>query len=126
MLVDEKFQFLLALCETLNDPDCITVEDIDDAGSRYDAVSEQGFNAETSDVSQGNGAVDIAVAADGDKDEISFEWLREAVEQEETVIEEVTGPVMEAPPSQDKKNLTPAERDQVKPAAEFIMDQGMI
>lgn len=122
LLVDEKYQFLLALCETLNDPDCITVEDIDEAGSRYDAVSGQGFTAETSDESRGNDANEMDVAADGDKDELSFEWLREAVEQEEAVIEEAIGPVLEAPPSQEKKNLTPAEREKVKPAADFIMD----
>ncbi len=120
LLVDEKYQFLLALCETLKDPNCIIGEDIDEAAAETDDASPDGINAAGSQGSGRSGK--DGSSANGSKVELSFEWLREAIEQEEAFIEEEVEPVMEAPPTQDKKNLTAAERDRVKPAADFIMD----
>ena len=37
LLVDEKYQFLLALCETINDEECIIGESIDEAPKEADA-----------------------------------------------------------------------------------------
>ena len=39
LLVDEKYQFLLALCETINDADCIMGESIDEAQAEVDETS---------------------------------------------------------------------------------------
>jgi hypothetical protein len=59
--------------------------------------------------------------SDVDDSELTFEWLREAVSQEETAIEEPP-PVTVAPTMSEKKDLTLQERERVKPVAEFIMD----
>lgn len=130
LLVDEKYQFLLALCETINDAECIMGEDIDEAQAAADGaspVASPGSGPQASTEScQGAPENQIAADAGGDSGKVdpglSFEWLREAVAQEERVIEEEPPPVIEAPPSQDKKNLTMEERDRIKPAADFIMD----
>ena len=45
LLVDEKYQFLLALCETVKDPSCIIGEDIDEARTTALKMSEQGIPA---------------------------------------------------------------------------------
>ncbi len=39
LLIDEKYQFLLALCETINDADSIMGEDIDETPAADDATS---------------------------------------------------------------------------------------
>jgi hypothetical protein len=164
LLIDEKYQFLLALCETINDADCIMGENIDETSEETPVTSaadgvdleDQKTGAETgddpasdskstSDKSAGDDEPFPAVAGDTapdavsteqsaavasqegstsgqDSPDLSFEWLREAVAQEEEIIEEEKPPEIEAPPSQDKKNLTPEERERVKPAADFIMD----
>ena len=126
LLVDEKYQFLLALCETINDENCIIGEDIDDAAAAADGASQadgdQSQPAAGTDEPTADGAVSSSTAANEEDSQLSFEWLREAVQQEAAVVEEEAAPVMEAPPSQDKKNLTSDERDRVKPVADFIMD----
>ncbi|MCP4630847.1 MAG: hypothetical protein GY850_46165 [bacterium] len=117
LLVDEKFQFLLALCDTINDTECIIGEDFDDdpAGACDDSTANPQLNAAAS-------AASAEGASGADKSNLTFEWLRKAVAQEEERIEDEAPPEIEAPPTQDKKNLTPEERAKVKPAAEFIMD----
>jgi len=158
LLVDEKYQFLLALCETIDDKENIIGEDIDEAGAVDDqtpsaaatdpgdqncgseageesfaeiqsqfeapAASAQDLPAEQTagealpnDGSSGSGGTSDLESAN-----LNFEWLREAIAQEEELIEDEPAPPIEAPPTQDKKNLTPEERAKVKPAAEFIMD----
>jgi len=117
LLVDEKYEFLLALMDTIDDAETIIGEDIDEAPA---AEVDDPNAAEPTD-----GAADEESAdgdAEGGKTDLSFEWLREAVEQEAELIEDEPPPEIEAPPTQDKKNLTPEERAIVKPAAEFIMD----
>ncbi len=117
LLVDEKFQFLLALCDTINDADCIIGEDIDEASAESCGCSHEDphQNAdEPEESAEDNTEVENS--------KLTFEWLREAVAQEEELIEDESPPEIEAPPTQDKKNLTPEERARVKPAAEFIMD----
>jgi HEAT repeat protein len=118
LLVDEKFQFLLALIDTINDEECIIGDDLEEAPA---AAGD-----DSSDNPQEEGAEASAASAEGtpgaEKANLSFEWLREAVAQEEELIEDEPPPEIEAPPTQDKKNLTPEERAKVKPAAEFIMD----
>jgi len=171
LLVDEKYQFLLALCETINDADCIMGESIDEAPVAVDETSADistnpgdqeagaGVGEDSSlkpqlksevpaistedahqtasanqipvdtrgeqtvaEVSPEKGASDTSNTSGEDESELSFDWLREAVAQEEAVIEEEPPPVIEAPPQQDKKNLTSEERDRIKPSADFIMD----
>jgi HEAT repeat protein len=163
LLVDEKYQFLLALCETIKDADSIIGEDIDEAPAEADELSavtskdpgDQSSSAEPGEDSsakpqlkpekpakstngeatadapaaksvtqaeQKEGASDASDTSRQENSKLSFEWLREAVAQEEELIEDEPPPEIEAPPTQDKKNLTPQERALVKPAAEFIMD----
>jgi hypothetical protein len=163
LLIDEKYQFLLALCETINDADCIMGEDIDEAPPQADETSavtskdtdDQNSSAEVgedsspklqsipeepaksnkseavaeipaeqraTEASPEGGVSDSSDTSDEEKSELSFDWLREAIAQEEAVIEEEPPPEIEAPPSQDKKNLNSEERGRVKPAADFIMD----
>jgi HEAT repeat protein len=158
LLVDEKYQFLLALCETINDEECIIGEDIDEAGTEDDETpsaastgpSDQNSGPEADDDSpaetqsqteapavsahedpaeqtadethQKDGSYGSGGTSDLEKANLNFDWLREAIAQEEELIEDEPPPEIEAPPTQDKKNLTPEERFKVKPAAEFIMD----
>jgi HEAT repeat protein len=99
LLVDEKYQFLLALCDTLEDSECIMGDTIEDNASTEDGDAP----------------------AEGDPS-LTFEWVREAVAQEEIVVEEVEPQQIVEPPTQAKKNLTAQEREKIQPAANFIMD----
>ncbi|MGD8761250.1 MAG: HEAT repeat domain-containing protein [Desulfobacteraceae bacterium] len=54
--------------------------------------------------------------------DLSIAWLKEAVAQEEVTIEKEPEPEVAVPPTTEKNNLTIAEREKVKPVAEFIMD----
>jgi hypothetical protein len=117
LLVDEKYQFLLALMETINDAETIIGEDIDEAPAGADDDS----NTKSQEMAEG-AAVSAEGASGAENPDLNFEWLREAVAQEEELIEDEPPPEIEAPPTQDKKNLTPQERAIVKPAADFIMD----
>jgi HEAT repeat protein len=122
LLIDEKYQFLLALCDTIDDSESILGETIDEN-------SASGGGQPSVEGSQSN-ELSGAAASDGTSKEgpvegnpdLSFEWLREAVEQEEAVVQEAPPPEVVAPPTQDKKNLTSEEREKVKPVADFIMD----
>lgn len=180
LLTDEKYQFLLALCDTLTDSGSIIAYDSidDEAGSddenssdlslepiqdlpptirddqngRVQAAMEsspevqlqstdQGPEAENNPPRKTAGAViaaskqqsesgpaqkhpapESAETSAEEDSQLSFDWLREAVDQEEAVIEDVPPPEIKAPPTQDKKNLSSEERDKVKPVADFIMD----
>ncbi|MBW2429966.1 MAG: hypothetical protein JRF56_13470 [Deltaproteobacteria bacterium] len=122
LLVDEKYQFLLELCETLDDSDCILGETIAENPSSEDAdKSNSGsdlneLSGQTgSDQARGN-------AAAKSQSDLTFEWLREAVAQEEAVVEEAPPLEIAEPPTQDKKNLTDLEREKIQPVADFIMD----
>jgi len=170
LLTDEKYQFLLALCDTLKDSGSIIAYD----GIEEEAASDEdqppdslsALNQETSLAADGDqkegmsaamdsplsenslpsadpapdaenkhrgkssaaagGTVQQASEADEapeqELEDLSFDWLREAIAQEEAVIENEPPPEIQAPPTQDKKNLTADERDKVKPVADFIMD----
>ena len=186
LLADEKYQFLLALCDTLKDSGSIIAYDgIDEeAGSNEanpsDSASEpkqelpptdrggpnshppaevevpaglklqtDGFGGQEaendSSAKTAGAAADEQSAAAPEQppepgseekpnalqsaetsgeevSQLSFDWLREAIAQEEAVIEDAPPPEIQAPPTQDKKNLSPEERDKVKPVADFIMD----
>lgn len=158
LLVDEKYQFLLALCQTINDADSIIGENIDEspeetaeispAASKVPgdqnssakagedssvkpplkteepAISANAAPAEQAvdDVKQKAGSPDSGDTSGEKNSNLSFEWLREAIAQEEEFIEDEPPPEIEAPPTQDKKNLTAEERTRVEPAAEFIID----
>ena len=144
LLADEKYQFLLALCDTLTDSGSIIAYDsIDEEAAPEEQSQSTGPDSEAettplpeTDAAAGDASkepsesdsslegTDLKAAETTDQidSNLSFEWLREAIAQEEAVIEEAPPPEIEAPPTQDKKNLTPEERDKVKPVAEFIMD----
>jgi HEAT repeat protein len=141
LLVDEKYQFLLALCDTLADPGSIIAYDsIDEEAASNDGNSspeeqlqltdrsagdrtgDAPQQASESDSPQAEAALQPADSSGQDDSNLSFEWLREAIAQEEAVIDDEPPPEIQAPPTQDKKNLTPQERDKVKPVADFIMD----
>jgi hypothetical protein len=137
LLADEKYQFLLALCDTLADPgsiiaydsideDAVPEEQLQSAGGGSEAENttlqtESAAGDASKPSSEGTGP-QSAEATDPVDANLSFEWLREAIAQEEAVIEEEPPPEIQAPPTQDKKNLTPEERGKVKPVADFIMD----
>jgi hypothetical protein len=176
LLTDEKYQFLLALCDTLKDSGSIIAYD----GIEEEAPSDEGepadsssaLNPETPLAADGNqtegmpvelesplpstgrapddevkhrsesseSAGDSALqaseagssltspadpsaeASEQELEDLSFDWLREAIAQEEAMIDDEPPPEIKAPPTQDKKNLTAEERDKVKPVADFIMD----
>jgi hypothetical protein len=88
------------------------------------AISAQGVPAEQTvdEAQQKDGSSGSGGTAGLEKANLNFEWLREAIAQEEELIDDEPPPEIEAPPTQDKKNLTAEERDRVRPAAEFIMD----
>jgi HEAT repeat protein len=180
LLTDEKYQFLLALCDTLKDSGSIIAYDsIDEEAATDDenvSVSSSEPDRESSPTirDEQNSSMDTAIAsspkvqsqpedhgrkteykparettgAAGDapkqqsesdpahehpaiesaetsveeNSQLSFDWLRGAIAQEEAVIEDAPPPEIKAPPTQDKKNLSPEEHHKVKPVADFIMD----
>ena len=63
-----------------------------------------------------------ALLGDPDDADLSFEWLTEAVAQAEVTREKEAEPEITVPPASEKKDLSIAERQKVKPVAEFIMD----
>lgn len=122
LLVDEKYEFLLALCDTIDDSVCILAETVEEYSSEGDGKSPdasgqsgEGPDQSVSDGSQPDGE------GQGDPG-LSFEWLREAIAQEEAPVEEEQAPEIVAPQTQVKKNLTAPEREKIKPVADFIMD----
>ena len=59
---------------------------------------------------------------DPDDADLSIAWLKEAVAQEEVAREKEPEPEVGVAPTTEKKDLTIAEREKVKPVADFIMD----
>jgi HEAT repeat protein/Tfp pilus assembly protein PilZ len=53
--------------------------------------------------------------------ELSMDWIRSAVAQAEAA-RETQGPDPAAAVGREKKDLTPAERERIKPAGDFVMD----
>jgi len=53
---------------------------------------------------------------------LSLEWLRAALSEAEAVREAEPEPPPPVPPGQGKTDLTPAERERIKPVGEFVMD----
>ena len=122
LLVDEKYQFLLELFATIDDSDCIIGETIEE--------NPKSAGADTTGTGIDLNKPSDQVASDGSQGEpaeksssdLSFEWLREAVDQEEAVVEKAPPLEIVEPPTQDKKNLSDGERKKIQPVAEFIMD----
>jgi len=56
------------------------------------------------------------------EDALTMEWIRTAIEQEEAAREEAPEPEITVAPASEKKKLTPAEREKVKPSGEFLMN----
>jgi HEAT repeat protein len=63
----------------------------------------------------------ISPEKDG-KADLTLDWLRKAVAQEEVVRENVPPPEITLAPTAEKKDLTLEERKKVKPSGEFLMD----
>jgi HEAT repeat protein len=59
---------------------------------------------------------------DEGKAELSLDWLRKAVAQEQVAREDVPSLEIPAAPTAEKKDLTLEERKKVKPSGEFLMD----
>lgn len=53
--------------------------------------------------------------------DLSMDWIRSAVAQAEAA-RQTEGPDLVVPAVHDKKDLTPAERERIKPAGDFVMD----
>jgi len=64
---------------------------------------------------------DITPQDEADAD-LTLEWLRDAVAQEEVTREDAAKPEITVAPVTEKKDLTLAERKKVKPSGEFLMD----
>ena len=63
------------------------------------------------------------VAAQWDEDaELSLDWLRDAVMQEETGTEPEPEPEITVEPTHEQKELSLSDRKKVKPSADFLMD----
>lgn len=122
LLVDEKFQFLLELCETIDDTDCILGETIEENPALEDANPSDPGSDPNEFSGQSASAGSRGETAANTQSDLTFEWLREAVDQEEAVFEEVPPLEIVEPPTQDKKNLTDSEREKIQPVADFIMD----
>ncbi|MGD2186752.1 MAG: HEAT repeat domain-containing protein [Desulfobacterales bacterium] len=67
------------------------------------------------------GLDDITLQDEGDA-ELTLEWLRDAIAQEEVVREDTTAPEITVAPTTEKKDLTLEERKKVKPSGDFLMD----
>jgi hypothetical protein len=129
LLVDEKYEFLLALCDTIDDSVCIIRETVEEYSSTDDEKSSdtrlESTEASGQPVSDGSRTDDEDQEKPGlsqEKPGLSFEWLREATAQEEAPVEEEQATEIVEPPTQIKKDLTAPEREIIKPVAEFIMD----
>jgi HEAT repeat protein len=64
---------------------------------------------------------DITPQDEADAD-LTLDWLRKAVAQEEVVREDVSPAEITVAPTTEKKDLTLEERKKVKPSGEFLMD----
>ena len=65
---------------------------------------------------------DSRIEANETGDALTIEWIRTAIEQEEAAREKAPEPEITVAPTSEKNKLTPAEREKVKPAAEFLMN----
>ena len=59
---------------------------------------------------------------DAGEAELTLEWLRDAVAQEEVTREDTTKPEITIAPTTEKKDLTIEERKKVGPSGDFLMD----
>ena len=79
-----------------------------------DPVSQQA-DSELNDLDE------VSPEEDG-KADLTLDWLRKAVAQEEVVREDVPPPEITLAPTAEKKDLTLEERKKIKPSGEFLMD----
>ena len=88
LLVDEKYEFLLALCDTIDDSVCIIRETVEDYALTDDEKSSDtpSKSPEAPDLPVADGAQ--TAGEDQQKPGLSFEWLRGAIAQEEATVEE--------------------------------------
>ncbi len=64
---------------------------------------------------------EVSPEEDG-KADLTLDWLRKAVAQEEVVREDTPKPEITIAPTTEKKDLTLEERKKIKPSGEFLMD----
>ena len=64
---------------------------------------------------------DINLEDEGEA-ELTLDWLRDAIAQEEVVREDTAKPEITIAPTTEKKDLTLEERKKFKPSGEFLMD----
>jgi chemotaxis protein histidine kinase CheA len=64
---------------------------------------------------------DITPQDEADAD-LTLEWLRDAVDQEEVAKEDAAEPEITVAPTTEKKELSLKERKKVKPSGDFLMD----
>jgi hypothetical protein len=79
-----------------------------------DTISNQ-TDSELSDLDE------VSPEEDG-KADLTLDWLRKAVAQEEVVRDDLPPPEITLAPTAEKKDLTLEERKKVKPSGEFLMD----
>jgi HEAT repeat protein len=121
----EQYKNMLGLVEPKSDSEPL---------SRHEPVAETGSSPQKTAVKKiteaetGSTALidddelpDEILGDPGDAD-LSIEWLKEAIAQEEVIREKEVAPEITVPPATEKKNLSFAEREKVKPVADFIMD----
>ncbi len=70
----------------------------------------------------GSNDLDSAALEDGEDAELTLEWLREAMSQEEVARDAVAKPEITVAPTVEKKDLTLEERKKIKPSGDFLMD----
>jgi len=54
--------------------------------------------------------------------DLSIEWLKEAIAQKEVARQEEAEPEINVPPTSEIKELTPPEREKIKPVIDFLID----
>jgi transcription antitermination factor NusG len=54
--------------------------------------------------------------------ELTLEWLRDAIAQEEVARDDTAAPEIKVAPTAEKKELTLAERKKIKPSGDFLMN----
>jgi len=59
---------------------------------------------------------------ESEKADLSLDWLRKAVAQEEVTRDDLPPPEIKLAPTTEKKDLSLEERKKVKPSGEFLMD----
>ena len=101
-------------------------EDQPSTGKTEEAVAAAEPSAETVSISPqpDNDLKDLddVTPQDEGEAELTLEWLRDAVAQEEIVRDDTAKPEIKVAPPTEKKDLTLEERKKIKPSGDFLMD----